>query len=1038
MKHFTLGQLLVGALLLGGFLSATATPTVTPLKGKAQDVSPDGLTVVGFYDQEWNEDWTIQFHESFVWDGVNGQQWKTSYDGDDCMESGLFFGVTDTGIITGAVKNDGMRLPANGGGGFKPGLDRQGPEREEELGEPIFTAAVWRDGNLEMLSEGLGSISDYNEPNDGTYAVAASEDGSTVIGYYYKNWMADGAIVWKYNNLCYCFDLVDYAMPDGILSSVMLGISRDGSIIYGNVIKPTPDGGKTVPVYWPSSESCVEIELPKGDYALGCGTAAMSPDGRRILVNGSGYDRMFLGIYNTDTNTLEEIRLPEKTQTVTGYAVTDNGGVFFNVRNKDWESVNYYYSCESGSMMSLESYLEEAAPEISDEDLRAVLASTIVKVSGDGRTIIFNQDMAKSLVLQLDKAQVVSAPAPNGLNLYYSAPETVTLEWNGVSELPEGVTLVGYQAYIDGEPLGDVVETTQAGGLHSISGVAEMGRNHSATVRTLYMHEGEEKMSSEADPVETYVSASTALIEFDNFDDSSIDPNGNIMAANDHWTTEIIEGNMLVISWHLDVRDWDNNNPFATVLSAADSPWANAYVSHYRDASDADDFFLSFYTQIKEVNELGQDRSTDFLDVQYTLDGKNWETIETICAADMDHAKWIFHKVDLGDKLAGKIFRLRFNAHGEGKAQLMWALDCIGINDVTDAPQPTGLRAEKISEGNVSLTWQNTMGAWDLSHVINSYVEYSRAIGNEAAGLMAAVDMDSDRIRSHAGEYISGVSAFIYDAPEMEYTPTEAEAVIFEDGVEVARGRFCHSFDKVISSTAWLDSPVLIQDGKSYRVAVDILAHDSENAPMYYQNTDEAVAGVTDLFSEDGGKTWQTMRETYDNLYPGDDEESLRALGNCIWSIHANITSEGEKVADDITKDSEIIGYNVYRDGERINKSVVFAPYMRYDDKDAPKKAEYQVEAYYRDGRVSPLSEPLKIDMSGVCSITANDVKVTREGSDIIISGDFRRATLIDMSGKRVISTSASRISTATLPAGVYVLQVSDGVNDTLVKIMVR
>ena len=1038
MKHFTLGQLLVGALLLGGFLSATATPTVTPLKGKAQDVSPDGLTVVGFYDQEWNEDWTIQFHESFVWDGVNGQQWKTSYDGDDCMESGLFFGVTDTGIITGAVKNDGMRLPANGGGGFKPGLDRQGPEREEELGEPIFTAAVWCDGNLEMLSEGLGSISDYNEPNDGTYAVAASEDGSTVIGYYYKNWMADGAIVWKYNNLCYCFDLVDYAMPDGILSSVMLGISRDGSIIYGNVIKPTPDGGKTVPVYWPSSESCVEIELPKGDYALGCGTAAMSPDGRRILVNGSGYDRMFLGIYNTDTNTLEEIRLPEKTQTVTGYAVTDNGGVFFNVKNKDWESVNYYYSCESGSMMSLESYLEEAAPEISDEDLRAVLASTIVKVSGDGRTIIFNQDMAKSLVLQLDKAQVVSAPAPNGLNLYYSAPETVTLEWNGVSELPEGVTLVGYQAYIDGEPLGDVVETTQAGGLHSISGVAEMGRNHSATVRTLYMHEGEEKMSSEADPVETYVSAITALIEFDNFDDSSIDPNGNIMAANDHWTTEIIEDNMLVISWHLDVRDWDNNNPFATVLSAADSPWANAYVSHYRGASDADDFFLSFYTQIKEVNELGQDRSTDFLDVQYTLDGKNWETIETICAADMDHAKWIFHKVDLGDKLAGKIFRLRFNAHGEGKAQLMWALDCIGNNDVTDAPQPTGLRAEKMSEGNISLTWQNTMGAWDLSHVINSYVEYSRAIGNEAAGLMAAVDMDSDRIRSHAGEYISGVSAFIYDAPEMEYTPTEAEAVIFEDGVEVARGRFCHSFDKVISSTAWLDSPVLIQDGKSYRVAVDILAHDSENAPMYYQNTDEAVAGVTDLFSEDGGKTWQTMRETYDNLYPGDDEESLRALGNCIWSIHANITSEGEKVADDITKDSEIIGYNVYRDGERINKSVVFAPYMRYDDKDAPKKAEYQVEAYYRDGRVSPLSEPLKIDMSGVCSITANDVKVTREGSDIIISGDFRRATLIDMSGKRVISTSASRISTATLPAGVYVLQVSDGVNDTLVKIMVR
>ncbi len=1041
MKQSTIRHLLIGISICGSIATAWSAPVLTKLAGTAKGISADGKSVVGYDDSEWDPDWTYQLHSSFLWNAVDGQKWITSYDGSNYDESGLFYGITDTGIITGAIKNKNMRLPASQGGIFKPATKGNVlmRENEEELGQPIFTAAVWKDGKVYMLDDGLGSIDFYEDPSDGSYATASSDDGKTVVGYFWKAWQFDRGAVWTYNENTDSYEIADYAMPDGTISGHMLGISEDGKIILGNIVRKGENGGVTSPIYWTSPEDYVIIDLPQKEFEIGQGASAMSPDGKKILVYGTGYTQKYLAVYDTDLRQLSEVRIPDGAQSLVGLAVTDAGDAFFKITDSNWNEVNYFCSYGSNVAVPLTSYAAGCSPDISSDELDIVSSSDVIDVSADGKEVVLKKngyDSLESSVLHLENIGGISVASPSDVRMYYIKPGTVKVEWKGIDEIPEGVELNGYQIVFDGNIAGDMIESSTPGEILSATLDAPMGMNHSVALRTVFTNEGKVKTSAESEMVSTYVSADTSLIEYDNFDDSELDAFGNPLASNDHWKAESVVDNMMVISWCLDVRDWENNNPFATVTSTADSPWANAFVSHYRDASEASDFFLSFYTCTKEVNILGQDRSTDYLDVEYTLDGKNWEPLLSLCAADMEHAKWSFHKIPLGDKLAGKVFRIRFNAHGEGRAMLSWSVDCIGINDEMEAEIPTGLRASKREDGDVELIWHNTVSTWDISHLINSSVECDKSAASEGRPVMMAIDIDAERVKRHAGEYISGVSAFLFDYPEA--SPSEVEAVVFEDGVEIARGYFQDTFNQVCSSTAWLDEPVMIKAGSNYRIAIDLIDYDETNAPMYYQNTPDAISGVSDLFSEDGGKTWQTMKDAFEAMYPGDDQSDLRKSGDCIWSIHANISDSDRPVDSYLIKDSEIIGYNIFRDGKQINKSVIYAPYMRYIDNDAPETAEYAVQAFYRDGRISPVSEPFKYSSSSVKDIQTSDIRVLVEADAVIISGEFGIASLYDLSGKRISASGSSRISTSGLTPGMYLLKVNSGDNTSVFKLIIK
>lgn len=1032
-KLFTISSVLFSAgMALSPFVSY-AENTLQEINGAGpKAMSRDGRKVAGFYQDLNQVTWDFLVYKSFLWDQGSGLTWLTDYDGTDVSKSGLFYAVNNAGMLAGAVKNDAMRLPASSGGDFfAPKKVSAYAEGDEEKGLPLFQAAVWRDSKMYPLEGGLESIEAYGEETDGSYAVAISEDGNTVIGYAQKSYFPSGIMGWKYNAATDVYDYVEYVYPASAIGASLFALSADGSKAFGNITVSGQDGAVTYPAVWTSPDKYVVIDIPGIEkYSMGSGAYAISADGTKLLVAGSGYSNYYLGVYDIETGELESIALPDGIFGVQGFAITNGGDIFLQLTDSTWNNVYYYYDHTNGMFLTMADYLGECASDIPEASMLA--NAKVVSVTGDGRTLLFeNKDYTGAAVgaylLTLDNPAVLAATAPEKVSLYHSAVDKVTCRWEGIKSLPEGITLKGYEVYIDGS-LAATENATAPGGEFTATINGSIGKSHKAYVRTIYEKGGEERKSSSSAEVQAYVSANTQLKSFDNFDDCDLDPFGNPIYRGDEWQAENIESNPMVISWTLDVRDWDNNSPFAMVTSISETPWSSAFVHRFHDATEAEDFFLSFYVRGQEANKFGQDRSTDFLDVEYSTNGYNWTVLKSICAKDIEHSKWNFYKIDLGDKLAGKVFQIRFNAHGEGKAQLTWAVDCIGVNDKAEAEAPEGLRLVSRSDKGVELTWQNTMSAWDVSHMINSYVEADASAANQGEPIMMAIALQPDKLRAHEGEYISAVSAFIFDDPTAFSDASRVEAVVFEDGKEVARSSFEGPFNTVVSSTAWLPRPVKIEAGKTYRVAVNLTRYDANNAPMYYQNVADCVPGVTDLFSEDGGSTWTSMRDAYASMYPGADQESQRRLGNCIWSIHANIVADPSD-ASNKQKDAQIIGYNVYRNGEKINPDVVYAPYIHFVDANPLDKAVYTVQAFYRDGRVSPMSAPFEYDASSVREVAdAVAPAVSVEQGMIRISGGFDSASLFRMDGVKVAMVrGGDSIATGDMQAGVYVLRINAG-----------
>ena len=351
---------------------------------------------------------------------------------------------------------------------------------------------------------------------------------------------------------------------------------------------------------------------------------------------------------------------------MTGQAITDRGDIFTRITDSSWNNVNYYYDANTETFMTLKEYLAECAADITDTDFAS---DNVLAVSGDGRNIAFTSEnyagsAGSTTLLTVDNPGSLSLSAPQKISLYHSSPDKVTFRWEGVPAIHEGLALRGYEVYIDGK-LVETKAVTEAGGEFTVTADGKIGSSHVAYAKTLYTKGGEDKTSAKSASVSAYLSPMTTLLSFDNFDDCTLDAFGNPQYYGEDWHAETVVANPLVIDWSLNVRDWENNNPFVQVTSSAETPWANAYTSRYHDAADADDnLFLSFYAMSKEANVLGQDRSSDYLDVEYSTDGYEWKTLENICAADMGHGNWNFFKIDLAPAVKGKVFQVRFNAHG--------------------------------------------------------------------------------------------------------------------------------------------------------------------------------------------------------------------------------------------------------------------------------------------------------------------------------------------------------------------------------------
>ncbi|MDE6010709.1 MAG: T9SS type A sorting domain-containing protein [Muribaculaceae bacterium] len=986
-------------LLLSGALSvaiSASADNIDPIEGMATGISPDASSVVGIQGR-----WDTSKFSSFRYTVADGKmEWLTDGEAPDHLAGGSFAAITDSGLIAGEVRNPGMRLPVN----VNPYSARPVNDVEEE-GEPISSAAIWRGGKLYVLGCGPYTIDSFTDVSDGSSAIGLSADGNIVFGNIMSSWMAIEGCIWEYDEATGSYDYRPLRVPSNAQMSSVVATAADGFPAIGAISIKNGDEGFMLPALWLSVDEFVNVNVPDMTGANGVYAHSISADGRYMSVSVAGsHPAMY--IYDVTEGTFEEVTLPAGTTEATGYTITNDGNIILKVQDSNWQTNLYYYDHASDSMVTLAEYLADTLDYTLPEDTSSV---KVIATTGDGKNLLIqtNSYSSESLLLTMDNPQLKTCPAPDDLTLYHVSPAEVELRFKGIASLPAGCELKGYKVFVDNAEVSEI-EASELGGEYTVKVPGESGTAHRAYVRTIYVKDGKTALSGSSPVVADYVSADTSLLCFYDFDDAVMDSQGNFYWNQDGWQAKVnygVPGQF--VSWYITVNDFENRTPAVSVVSAADERWSNVFVSHFMDAKEAKDFYIDFRYQMRLVNTPDQDLATDYLDVEASTDGREWITVGTINAAEVTPAVWHTAHFDLGEKLAGKLFQLRLNAHGEGIGQLLWSVDEIAVADKFEGEQPDGLRF-RADEKQMKLMWHNNLGMHDLSYVANSSILWDFNAGNEGDPMISAIELSSDMMEPFAGEYISAVSTFIFDDPNVaQPVPTKAEAIVYVDGEEVARTPFDSQFDVPEQSVVWLENPVLIESGKTYRVGVRISDYDPDQSPMYYQAAPGMIEDVTDLFSEDDGRTWDSAS---DFLVSEENPDGL-----CIWPIRAHISPEPVKA----TEASDVIFFDVFRDGEKINEGNVYEPHP-YVTVPYPYEGVYNVQAHYKGGMISPLSDPVKITHgSGVKEVSFTLGVSTGHGT-IAISGDCKGATLYDMSGRVVAATAGNHFN--GIPAGVYIL----------------
>lgn len=135
----------------------------------------------------------------------------------------------------------------------------------------------------------------------------------------------------------------------------------------------------------------------------------------------------------------------------------------------------------------------------------------------------------------------------------------------------------------------------------------------------------------------------------------------------------------------------------------------------------------------------------------------------------------------------------------------------------------------------------------------------------------------------------------------------------------------------------------------------------------------------------------------------------------------------------DVPEDLAIVGYNVYRDGDRINDNTVEETTFT-DANPGEGDHSYVVTVVYDKGE-SKASNVVTLSVSGINSINAKGVKVSTANKTITITGAAGHSVSVyGVDGKVVFNGAGSDITRVKVGSGVYMIKIDNKAVKTVVK----
>ncbi|MDE6556365.1 MAG: choice-of-anchor J domain-containing protein [Duncaniella sp.] len=370
-------------------------------------------------------------------------------------------------------------------------------------------------------------------------------------------------------------------------------------------------------------------------------------------------------------------------------------------------------------------------------------------------------------------------------------------------------------------------------------------------------------------------------------------------------------------------------------------------------------------------------------------------------------------------------------------AKVVYAADLDNTNNQTDEvtvapkvstlPAATDLKGDATDNGNV-LTW-NEPDLANLSALVNEDFEDAESWAHEVEDWIF-VDVDQSEVGGFQGLDIPGIepgttkaSWFVFDASGEQFNTTYAAA----SGDKYLAALFRYDDG---TTNDWAISPVLSGAAQTISFKAKSYSGDYPEKLMVYYSTGSTE--VADFIAIEGATI---------SVVPNDWTEYNVALpeGAKRFALRSCATGSFMLMLDDVvyesgkTLDLSVVGYDIYRDGVKLNTEVVAETTYTDATAEAGKEYTYNVIVVYTTGASAP-SNDCKLTTSALDSIFSGIAIKAVKGQIEITGAQGQALQVVAVDGKVIFSGIAAEKNTVAVAPGVYVVKAGEKVAKLLVR----
>ncbi|MCL1850412.1 MAG: hypothetical protein FWF70_03260, partial [Bacteroidetes bacterium] len=864
MKKFIL---FIGFLLLGMLSQINGQQLIGPTGTQVLNVrgiSSNGTYVVG---QTYNEP-----REGFTWNTTAGN--AVIQMGSPRSEA---YDVNDNNIVAGDFAD--------------PSLLWTDPE-EGLYNVPIRSAGVWQNGNWRSLGLGIltGSPVSYT---CGSHATCITTNGNTVAGFCmtYPGGVAHvNPYSWTYSEITNAWTGELWNEPaNADQGSSIIAISGNGTVAVGWTHLGTGFAMRTG-ILW-TSKTQFRI-FSYGDPAAYSEFLCVSKNGKWA---GFRYG-VIAGVYDIEN---DEYFLIPQGRNLNG--ITNNGFAVGDYLNS-WERYKGFVWSKNLGFMTMNDFRLMYAPSVpmnisvlNGFDPNTQNDLSVQCISADGLSIPIRTGN-RAFVLRFP-SPIVIYPIPQNLNATVSRSDRnkVILTWEVPEVFEEAID--HYAIYRDGVEIGQsaasiltYTDENVASGYPKYSVQAVYASNHT---------------SAKTEAIEVMIVDNYNLPFFEDFNT----PLGVDGLRINYWTNMSARCNWYGI---FDAGVANSGSAILEVTYAQTTPFSGNLISKPLDARAETNLYLTY--SFGALCYMDNHYTNDTLYVDISTDGINWTNVnkyefnETITILYASQINWRTEFLDISNVAAGELFNVRFRIEGLNISSnnRYYVLDNVSIT--TTAPTGTAIPLNlvgKIHNTNLELAWQNPEELYGLTY---QQTPYLYAFGNEGNNIICVQSFDAEQLEIYEGSYLVSISAYINKNVNNPSVPTALKLAVYADGVRIVNQDVTTIISNSIN-TFILNSPIPLSTiTNNLKIGIEVVSHDVNELPIGADAQGSGVAEKGDLFSEDGGVTWQSLSNLPNTQYHRN------------WCIIGNVSHP----TNTAIRTNDILGYNVYFDGTKINNYLLF------------------------------------------------------------------------------------------------------------------